>query len=69
MDCEERGPQKGEQKDRHFVVVDTMHENLFITGRLLPKIVLIEVGKFCFIFQYILKKTLFFEKYEKTKST
>ena len=42
MDCTATGPQRGENKDRNFLVVDEKTNHLFLTGRQYPKLVLLE---------------------------
>lgn len=42
MDCHVKGSKYGENKDRYFVVVDALHNNMFLTARTYPKMVLIE---------------------------
>lgn len=46
IDCTKRGASKGEEFDRHFLLVDSLHDNLFLTARIYPKMVLVEVHVF-----------------------
>ncbi|KAI1733129.1 mitochondrial amidoxime-reducing component 1 [Ditylenchus destructor] len=42
IDCDVKGTRYGENKDRHFLVVDSLHNNMFLTARTYPRMVLIE---------------------------
>uniref|UniRef100_A0A915MMF7 Uncharacterized protein n=1 Tax=Meloidogyne javanica TaxID=6303 RepID=A0A915MMF7_MELJA len=43
IDCNKRGGSNGEEFDRHFLLVDSLQDNLFLTARIYPKMVLVEV--------------------------
>uniref|UniRef100_A0A915DPD9 Molybdenum cofactor sulfurase middle domain-containing protein n=1 Tax=Ditylenchus dipsaci TaxID=166011 RepID=A0A915DPD9_9BILA len=42
LDCNVKGCSFGGNKDRYFLVVDILHDNLFLTARVYPRMVLIE---------------------------
>ncbi|KAF7629899.1 hypothetical protein Mgra_00009087, partial [Meloidogyne graminicola] len=44
IDCKKRGASNGEEFDRHFLLVDSLKDNLFLTARIYPKMVLIEAN-------------------------
>ncbi|CAD5210407.1 unnamed protein product [Bursaphelenchus okinawaensis] len=42
LDCTERGSRNGWLMDREYLVVDELHEHLFLTARQYPKLVLVD---------------------------
>lgn len=43
LDCGKHGSTHGDEQDRHFLIIDSMRDNLFITARLYPRMILVEV--------------------------